>query len=88
MTLDWFAQATINVIRKDGIAEYLPTIVLNETQEFRVIQGIPVTVDHRTAIQNVVRRSGYQSQEFFSAFDLHRNRSPLAIIALESQPCL
>ncbi|MGC3989414.1 MAG: hypothetical protein QM796_07000 [Chthoniobacteraceae bacterium] len=65
MTLDSFAQATINVIREDGIAEYLPTIVLTETQEFRVIEGIPSTVDHRTAIQNVVRRSSYESKEFF-----------------------
>jgi hypothetical protein len=65
MTLDSFAQATINVIREDGIAEYLPTIVLTETQEFRVIEGIPATVDHRTAVQNVVRRSNYESKEFF-----------------------
>jgi hypothetical protein len=65
MTLDSFAQATINVIREDGITEYLPTIVLTETQEFRVIEGIPAIVDHRTAVQNVVRHSSYESKEFF-----------------------
>ena len=65
MTLASFAQATINVIREDGIAEYLPTIVLTEIDEFRVIEGIPATVDHRTAIQNVVRRSNHESKEFF-----------------------
>ena len=65
MTLDFFAQATINVIREDGIGEYLPTIVLTETQEFRVIEGVPATVDHRDAIQNVVRRSQYEFKEFY-----------------------
>jgi hypothetical protein len=65
MTLDSFAQATINVIREDGIPEYLPTIVLIETQEFRVIEGVPATIDHRVAIQNVVRRSSYESKEFY-----------------------
>ena len=65
MTLDSFAQATINVVREDGIAEYLPTIVLTDIQEFRVVEGIPATVDHRTAVQNVIRRSGYDSKEFY-----------------------
>jgi hypothetical protein len=65
MTLKSFAQATINVIHEDGIAEYLPTIVLTETQEVRVIEGIPANIDHRTAVQNVVRRSSYESKEFF-----------------------
>ena len=56
---------TINVIREDGIAGYLPTIVLTKTQEFRVIEGISAAVDHRTAIQDVIRRSGYEAKEFF-----------------------
>jgi hypothetical protein len=65
MTLDSFAQTTINVLRDDGISEYLPTIVLTGTQEIRTIQGIPATIDHRTAIQNVIRRAHYESKEFF-----------------------
>lgn len=62
MTLESFAEATIQVIREDGIAGYLPTILLNG--EIRVIEGIPATVDHRTAIQNVVRRSNLEDNEF------------------------
>ena len=65
LTLDGFARATINVIREDGIAEYLPTIALPDSQEFRVIEGIPADVDYREAVQNVVRRSGYEKKEFF-----------------------
>ncbi len=65
MTLDSFAQSSIAVLRKGGIAEYLPTIVLSATQEFRVVEGIPTDVDHREAIQNVIRRSGYVDREFY-----------------------
>jgi hypothetical protein len=65
MTLDSFAESTIAVIREVGIAEYLPTIVLPATQEFRVVEGIPADVDHRAAIQNVIRRSGYTQGEFY-----------------------
>lgn len=65
MTLQEFADITINVLRKDGVAEYLPTFAFPETEEIRAIQGIPAEVDHRDAIQNVVRRSGYATREFF-----------------------
>jgi len=65
MTLQDFAKMTINVIREDGIDGYLPTFVLPDTQQIRAIQGIPDDVDHREAIQNVVRRSGYETREFF-----------------------
>ena len=64
MTADSFASSTIEVIKKDGIEVYLPTVVLPKTNEFRVIEGIPDTVDHKIAIQNVIRKSGYQKEEF------------------------
>ena len=56
---------TIGVIRDDGIAGYLPTFALPDTKQVRAIQGIPAAVDHRDAVQNVVRRSGYEKREFF-----------------------
>jgi hypothetical protein len=65
MTLQDFAEMTINVIREDGFDGYLPTFVLPDTQEVRVIQGIPTEVDHRDAVQNVARRSAYETREFF-----------------------
>lgn len=64
MTLESFAESTINVIRDDGMAEYLPTLAFPEAREFRVIKGIPETVDHRAAVQKVVRRSGLDGREF------------------------
>ena len=67
MTLESFADSTIEVIKEDGIDEYLPTIALSKINELRVIDGIPENIDHKEAIQNVVRRSGYDSQEFFWA---------------------
>jgi hypothetical protein len=65
MTLQDFANMTIKVVRDDGVADYLPTFVLPDTQQIRAIQGIPADVDHRDAVQNVVRRSGYETREFF-----------------------
>jgi hypothetical protein len=65
MTLQDFAKMTINVVVKDGLDGYLPTIVIPDTQEVRAIQGIPADVDHRDAIQNVIRRSAYETREFF-----------------------
>ena len=65
MTLEEFAGITIKVIREDGMADYLPTLAYPDTQKIRAIQGIPDDVDHREAIQNVVRRSGDEKREFF-----------------------
>jgi hypothetical protein len=70
MTLQDFANMTINVVREDGIAGYLPTFVLPDTQQIRAIQGIPSDVDRRDAIQNVARRSGYEKREFFFGVNL------------------
>ncbi|GAA5496813.1 hypothetical protein Rhal01_02998 [Rubritalea halochordaticola] len=64
MTVESFASSTIEVIKEDGIDEYLPTIVLPSINEFRVIEGIPNNVDHITAIQNVIRKHEYQKEEF------------------------
>jgi hypothetical protein len=55
----------MNVIRKDGITDYLPTFAFPETKRIKVIKGIPNDIDHREAIQNVARRSGYETKEFF-----------------------
>ena len=35
------------------------------TKEVRAVEGISKGVDHREAIQNVIRRSGDQKREFF-----------------------
>jgi len=64
MTLQDFAATTITVIQENGIEGYLPTLLFPDTKEIRVIEGIPEEIDHREAVQNVVRRSGYDKQEF------------------------
>lgn len=65
MTLHDFAKMTLAVISEDGLDGYLPTFILPDIPEIRAIQGIPADVDHRDAVQNVVRRSGYEKREFF-----------------------
>lgn len=65
MTLEDFADMTIKVIREDGIANYLPILAYPDTLKIHAIQGIPDDVDHRGAIQDVIRRSGDEKREFF-----------------------
>ena len=65
MNLKDFVDNTIEVIREDGIASYLPTLIFPDTHEVVAIEGIPDDVDHRQAIQKVILRSGHQEREFF-----------------------
>ena len=65
MTLREFTKITIKVLRDGGVAEYLPTIAYPDSQEICTIQGIPDDVEHKEAIQKVVRRSGAERREFF-----------------------
>ena len=64
-TLEQFAKITVNVIRENGLDGYLPTLMVPSTKEVRAIDGIPVEIDHRDAIQDVIVRDGLNSSEFF-----------------------
>lgn len=63
MTLDEFAQITLAVAAEGGIDTYAPTLIAEET--VRVVQGIPPEVDHREAIQQVIRQSGLEHAAYF-----------------------
>lgn len=65
---------TINVLKEDGVDGYVPTILLLDTQQIHCIEGIPEEIDHRDAIQNVVKRSGYENQEFFFGVQSEANQ--------------
>lgn len=65
MTIQQFAEMTINVLRKVGNDGYLPMFVFLDTQEILAIEEIPADVDHRDAIQNIIRRRGYKTREFY-----------------------
>ena len=61
-SLQKFADMTVNVLREDGAAAYLPTIVVDG--EFFVVEGIPAEVDHRVAIQETIERKGLSHGEY------------------------
>ncbi|MDX1952543.1 MAG: hypothetical protein SFY81_10175 [Verrucomicrobiota bacterium] len=65
MTLQEFAEVTIEVLKDDGLEEYLPTVAFPKTRELRVISDIPEDLDHREAIQNLLQRGDFQKTEFF-----------------------
>src|SRR5262245_22220602 len=61
--LSSFAEITARVIESDGFDEYLPTILAEK--DITVVDGIPVDLDHREAIQRHADRLGLTSREFF-----------------------
>lgn len=62
MDLEEFTHLTITVLEEQDISTYAPTLIVGE--QVQVIQGIPEGMDHREAIQDVVRRMGLQHKEF------------------------
>lgn len=62
-TLEDFTQITLVVIEENGISAYIPTLMFD--QQVHAIEGIPDDIDHRDAIQTVIRRSDLQGREFF-----------------------
>ncbi len=62
MNLEEFTHITVTVLEEQRVATYAPTLIVDE--EVRVIQGIPEGLDHREALQDVVRRMGLQEAEF------------------------
>ncbi len=63
MDLQEFTEITLAVAEEHGIGLYAPTLIVQG--QVQVIQGIPPEVDHREALQQVVRRQGLEDREFF-----------------------
>ena len=57
-SLAQFVATTIKVLGADGIDGYLPTLVDHEQRSILVLEGVPDDVDHRTAVQNWIKRNG------------------------------
>lgn len=64
-TLEQFTDVTVTVVSEDGMADYVPMLMIPKLKTLRAIEGIPEDVDHRIAIQNSIRASGLESFEFF-----------------------
>ncbi len=67
MTATAFLRITLKVVKRDGFSSFLPTLALPEPGHISVIHGIPDDVDHREAVQRIVRDRGLHSTEFFFA---------------------
>ena len=66
MTLEEFTHITLQVLQEGGgMATYAPTLVVDGV--IQVIEGIPEEMDHREAIQSVIRRCGLEGSEFLFA---------------------
>ncbi|HJW33561.1 MAG TPA: hypothetical protein VJ505_09385 [Holophagaceae bacterium] len=62
MNLEEFTHITLAVVEEQQDESYAPTLIVGD--EVRIINGIPEGLDHRTAIQDVVRRLGLMDYEF------------------------
>ena len=64
-SLAQLVRATLNVLEKNGIEAYLPTIVLED--DFFVIEDSPEDVDHRKALLDTISRDGLMDKDFLFA---------------------
>ena len=67
MDLCAFESATLGVVRSDGFDAYLPTVVLLDIQELRVLDGIPETVEQTTPLQETIESHGWTKGPFLFA---------------------
>ncbi|QOJ11892.1 MAG: hypothetical protein HRU74_07460 [Chthonomonadaceae bacterium] len=61
--LEVFVRSTLAVASRKGIEDFAPTLCVPGREHVAVIAGIPEGVDHREAIQNVIRRNSLESEE-------------------------
>ncbi len=61
--LEEFVRSTLAVVSRKGIGEFAPTLCVPVREHVAVIAGIPEGVDHREAIQNVIRRNSLENEE-------------------------
>lgn len=64
-SLAQIVRATLNVLEKNGIDAYLPTIVLED--DFFVIENIPDGVDHRKALMETIAHDDLMNKDFLFA---------------------
>ena len=62
ISLAAFAQTTREIVMEEGFADYCPTLYHEE--DLVVVEGIPDGVDHRDALQRMIRRQGLVGKEF------------------------
>jgi hypothetical protein len=62
VTLEEFTQITLQVLEEQSLATYAPTLVVEGM--IQVVEGIPEGMDHREAIQDLVRRAGLVGRDF------------------------
>ena len=67
LTLDAFMENTVEFLTEHGAEDFLPTIlpVGQLGKPLMLIRGIPPSIDHRDALQQVIRDTGLLQGEFY-----------------------
>jgi hypothetical protein len=74
MTLNEFSEITKQVIARDGLENYHPTVCYPARREIKVLTGVPPAVDLETAVLNWAAKSIQPNEEFLVAFRLDGTR--------------
>lgn len=70
MTTDDFIAMTQRIIARDGFDDYLPTLVLPDSAQVFVLEGIPPDVDHDFAARRWVNKNVGDGDNYFLAFKI------------------
>jgi hypothetical protein len=76
---------THSVIEQDGLAEYLPTLVLPQRNDVRVLEGVPEDEDIEVAAKGWAERIADANEDFILAFKADANH--FKVIARVSGVC-
>jgi len=68
MNITDFQRMTMRIVQDDGIAEYLPTLILPSEGVVIALEGIPNDINHEDAARKWIKDSGHESKEYFLAF--------------------
>lgn len=74
MTIDDFIAMTRRIIAKDGIENYLPTLVLPDRRLITVLEGMPPDVDVEAASRTWASDQAGENEDYFLAFTIDAAR--------------
>jgi hypothetical protein len=66
--LDQFVEMTRNIIEREGIEGYLPTILLVQRKDIRVLEGVPDVENHENIALEWASKTADSSEDFLLAF--------------------
>lgn len=71
--IDQFIAMTQRIIARDGFDGYLPTLLLPNRKDVRVLEGVPSEENIDTVVANWVNRTANAGEDFIAAYKIDSN---------------